>query len=200
MREAAPTLSPTTPSLPTVVAKLGTGLTLSALSALLIGLLMPMAFVFPLVIFAEPTTLLENVLHAIRVTTSLKEPALSLLPTIVLLLMLDARIGTGTVTLVLNALSSGIPLKDCAYLSLIFAKLSMKLMDNVFRAMLVMTSLKDHASSHPQTQLLLLMPDARFGRVESAKSAQLIGSSTTPESVSQFPMSAAPTMSPAANV
>ena len=66
--------------------------------------------------------------------------------------------------------------------------------------MLVMTSLKDHASSHPQTQLLLLMPDARFGRVESAKSARVIGSSTTPESVSQFPTSAAPTMSPVANV
>ena len=64
----------------------------------------------------------------------------------------------------------------------------------------VMTSLKDHASSHPQIPLLLLMPDARFGRAEFAKSAQLIGSSTTPESASQFPMSAAPTMSPAANV
>jgi hypothetical protein len=63
-----------------------------------------------------------------------------------------------------------------------------------------MTSLKDHAPSHPQTMLLLLMPDAKSGRVESAKSAQPIGSSTTPESASQFPMSAAPTMSSADNV
>ena len=145
-------------------------------------------------------TPLDSVLHAIRAMTSLKEYAPSLLPTIVLLLMLDARIGTGTVTLVVNALISGIPLKDCAYLSLIFAKLSMKLMDNVFHAMPVMTSLKDHASSHPQTTLLLLMLDAKFGRAEFAKSAQLIGSSTTPESVSQFPMSAVPTMSQVANV
>jgi len=69
-------------------------------------------------------------------------------------------------------------------------------MVNAFHAMLVMTLLKVHVFSHLQTLLLLLMPDARSGRVEFAKSAPLIGSSTTQESAFQFLMNAAPTMSP----
>ena len=147
---------------------------------------------------AELMIQLEDVLHATRDTTSVKEPlAYSLLPTLALLLMPDVRIGTGTITLVLNALTSGILLKVFVYLSLIFARPLMKIMDNVFHVMLVMISLlKDHAFSHLQTLLLLLMPDARSGRVEFAKSAPLIGSSTTQESAFQFLMNAAPTMSP----
>jgi hypothetical protein len=149
---------------------------------------------------AEQTIKLDNALLAIRVTTSVKELAFSPLQTIVLLLMLAARYGIGTLIHAQNALISGILLKDFVYLSLIIVKHLMKLTDNVFHAMVAMTFLRVHASSLLLTLLQLLMLAAKSGKVEFAKSAHLIGSSTTLEFAFPYQTNAAPTTLQVANV
>ena len=173
-------------SLPTEAAKPGTGLTLNALNALLIGLLMSMVFVFPLVIFAEPTTLLENVLHAIRATTSLKEYAPSPLQTLVHLLMLAAKSGTGLLMPALNALNYGSPLKVFAHQFPLYATPSMLFQENASLATQVMIFLKVLAFTPAPTTLPQATLDAKLGPKESANNALKTGLSMIRESASLF--------------
>lgn len=74
---------------------------------------------------AEQTIKLDNALLAIRVTTSVKELAFSLLPIPVHSLMLDAKFGIGRPMPVVNAHNSGFQFKVFALQFLLFVNLLM---------------------------------------------------------------------------
>ena len=105
--ELANSLLPTLLLLPISDAKHGTGTTKSVLPALNTGFSTPKTSVSQFLTTALLMMLQVLALLASRATTSLMELANSLLPTLLLLLMLDAKHGTGTTKSASPALNTG---------------------------------------------------------------------------------------------
>jgi hypothetical protein len=135
---------------------------------------------------AEQTIKLDNALLAIRVTTSVKELAFSLLPIPVHSLMLDAKFGIGQPMLVVNAHNSGFQFKVFALQFLLFVNLLMLFQGFVYLAILAMILVKVLVFTPVLTQLLQVIQDARLGIKEYAKNALKIGHSMRMEFVLLF--------------
>ena len=129
-------------------------------------------------------TPLDSVLHAIRATTSLKESVLSPLQTLVHLLMLVAKFGTGLLMPALNVLNFGSPLKVFAHQSPLYATPSMLFQENASLVTQVMIFLKVPAFTPAPTTLPQAILDAKLGPKESASNALKTGLSMIRESVS----------------
>ena len=121
------------------------------------------AYVYQFPIYVELMMLLELVLHAIKVTTWLKESAPFPPQTTLNQLISDVKLGIGTIKNVSNVQRTGFSILKAYVYQLVTNVNLMMLLDFVLHALKVTTWLKESAPFPPQTTLNQLISDVKLG-------------------------------------